>query len=135
MVRTGDFNTSSSMIVAQLGIQDVKTLTQYAPILLSDDEPQITRLYEALMARVGLQTVSIPEGDKARDYILCNPVSLVISNLMKPHFTGLELFEDTAAKIPQQPVSHLSSLLLRLIMSPRLAFNALGGDVYLTKTD
>ncbi len=132
VVRTGDFNSPSSLIAAQLGIDDVKALTQYAPILLSDDEPQINQLYEALMSRVGLRTVSMPKGDMARDYLLCNPVSLVISDLLKPRFTGMELLKVTR----QNPVTADVPFII-ITATPdyesQAAFRALGGDVYLTK--
>ena len=130
--QSGDFNSHSSMMIAEQGIHDIKALTQYAPILLSDDEPQITRLYEALMARVGLRTVSVPEGNLAQDYLLYNPVSLVISDLMKPHFTGLDLL-----KVLRQNPATTDVPFIIITATPdyesRLAFKALAGDVYLTK--
>ena len=39
--QSGDFNSHSSMMIAEQGIHDIKALTQYAPILLSDDELEI----------------------------------------------------------------------------------------------
>ncbi len=130
--QSGDFNSHLLMLSAEQGVHDVETLTHYAPILLSDDEPEITRLYEVLMARVGLRTVSVPEGKKARDYLLCNPVSLVISDLMKPHFTGLDLL-----KVLRQNPATTDVPFMIITATPdyesRLAFKALAGDVYLTK--
>lgn len=130
--RTDDFNSQASLIAAQHSITDVQTLTQVAPIMLSDDEPQITRLYETLMARVGLQTVSIPEGDRARDYMLYNPVSLVISDLMKPRFTGLELLK----ALRQNPVTAAVPFII-ITATPdyesQQTFKALGGNVFLSK--
>jgi PleD family two-component response regulator len=127
-----DFNSQASLIAAQHSITDVQTLTHYAPIMLSDDEPQITRLYEALMARVGLQTVSMPEGDRARDYMLYNPVSLVISDLMKPRFTGLELLK----ALRQNPVTATVPFII-ITATPdyesQLMFRALGGNLFLSK--
>jgi DNA-binding response OmpR family regulator len=127
-----DFNTHTSVIATQLGIHDLKALTQYAPILLSDDEPQITRLYEVLMSRSGLNTVSVPNGVMARDYLLDNPVSLVIAELMKPHFTGLQLLQ----AVRENPAT-IDVPFMIVTATPeyesRLAFKALGGDTYLTK--
>ena len=74
-------------------VLDLETFTHTAPILLSDDEPQIVRLYEILMARLHLRTVSIPDSREALDYMLNKPVSLVISDLMKPNFTGLDMLK------------------------------------------
>ncbi len=130
--QSSDFNSRASMIAAERGLHDIKAFTQYAPILLSDDEPEITRLYEVLMARVGLRTVSMPEGDMARDYLLYNPVSLVISDLMKPHYTGLDLLKvlrhnPTTNDVPFMIITATPDY------ESRLAFKALSGDVYLTK--
>jgi len=130
--QNGDLNSYSSMMTAERAIHDVKTFTQYAPILLSDHEPQITRLYEVLMARAGLKTVSVPDGDVARDYVLDNPVSLVISDLIKPHFTGLDLL-----KVLRQNPTTMDVPFMMVTATPdyesRKAFKSLGGDVYLTK--
>lgn len=130
--QSGDFNSHSSMMTAEHPISDIKSFTQYAPILLSDDEPQITRLYEVLMTRVGLKTVSVPDGDVARDYLLDNPVSLVISDLMKPHFNGLDLL----SVLRQNPATTDVPFMI-ITATPdyesRKAFKSLGGDVYLTK--
>ncbi len=127
-----DFHGHPLITATQLGIQDLKMLTQNTPILLSDDEPQITRLYEVLMSRAGLNTVSMPNGKVARDYLLDNPVSLVIAELMKPHFTGLELLQ----AVRENPAT-IDVPFMMVTATPdyesRLAFKALGGDSYLTK--
>ncbi len=130
--QSGGFHVHGSPVAAQPEINDIQTLTRHAPIMLSDDEPQIARLYEALMSRVGLKTVSVPNGDNARDYLLSNPVSLVISDLMKPRFSGLDLLK----VMRQNPVT--SDVPFMIITSTpdyesRKAFKSLGGDVYLTK--
>jgi PleD family two-component response regulator len=127
-----DFSSHASLIAAQHSITDVQTLTQVAPIMLSDDEPQITRLYETLMARVGLHTVSMPQADRARDYMFYNPVSLVISELMKPRFTGLELLKE----LRQNPVTATIPFIM-ITATPdyesHQMFNTLGGNLFLSK--
>lgn len=113
-------------------ILDLETFTQTAPILLSDDEPQIARLYEVLMARLHLRTVSIPDSRIAMDYMLKKPVSLVISDLMKPNITGLDMLK----ALRQDPTTREVPFIV-VTATPeyesRLAFNDLGGNAYLTK--
>lgn len=127
-----DFHGHTVVAATQPGLHDLHTRTQFAPILLSDDEPQITRLYEVLMSRAGLNTVSMPNGQMARDYLLDNPVSLVIAELMKPHLTGLQLLQ----AVRENPAT-VDVPFMIVTATPeyesRLAFKALGGDVYLAK--
>ena len=113
-------------------VLDLETFTHTAPILLSDDEPQIVRLYEVLMSRIHLRTVSIPDGRAALEYMLKKPVSLVISDLMKPKITGLDMLK----ALRQDPTTRDVPFIV-VTATPeyesRLAFNALGGNAYLTK--
>ena len=113
-------------------VLDLETFTHTAPILLSDDEPQIVRLYEILMARLHLRTVSIPDSREALDYMLNKPVSLVISDLMKPNLTGLDMLkalrqDTTTSDVPFMIVTATPDY------ESRLAFNALRGSAYLAK--
>jgi len=117
--------TSSDML-------NLETFTHTAPILLSDDEPQIARLYEALMSRIRLRTVAISDSSAALDYMLKRPVSLVISDLMKPNITGLDMLqalrnEPTTVDVPFVIVTATPDY------ESRQQFNALGGNAYLTK--
>ena len=113
-------------------VLNLETFTHTAPILLSDDAPQIARLYEILMSRLHLRTVSIPNGRAALEYMLKKPISLVISDLMKPNVTGLDMLkalreDPTTRDVPFMVVTATPEY------ESRLAFNALGGNAYLTK--
>jgi DNA-binding response OmpR family regulator len=113
-------------------ILDLETFTHCAPVLISEDEPQIARLYEVLLARMHLRSVSIPKSSAALDYMLKRPVSLVISNLMKPNVTGLDLLkalrqDTTTTDIPFMIITSTPDY------ETRLAFQTLGGNAYLTK--
>lgn len=63
----------------------------FLPVLITDDDPHITRLYEAILSRLGLQTVSIADGHAALEYSRHNPLSLVISDLNKPFLNGMDM--------------------------------------------
>lgn len=111
---------------------DLETFTRCAPILITDDEPQIAHLYAALMARVRLHTVSIPDGYAALDYMLHKPVSLVISDLLKPNINGIDLLkalrqEPTTTEIPFVIITATPEY------ESRQMFKMLGGSAYLTK--
>src|SRR5258705_9993662 len=89
-------------------ILNLETFTHTAPILLSDHEPQIARLYEVLMSRMGLRTVSVPDGRAALEYMLKKPVSLVISDLLKPNINGL----DFLMALRQDPITRAVPLII-----------------------
>ena len=113
-------------------VLDLETFTHTAPILLSDDEPQIARLYEVLMARLHLRTVSVADGRAALDYMLKKPVSLVISDLMKPNISGMDMLkalrqDPTTTDVPFMVVTATPDY------ETRLAFKQLRGNAYLTK--
>lgn len=127
-----DLNTQSTIIPAQFYATDIQDLTQKAPIVLIDDEPQVTRLYEVLMARTGLHTVAIPNGDAALEYVLHHPVSLVISELNRHHINGLAILEvlrRTSSK------AHIPFMIITATpdYEARQAFVALSGNAFLTK--
>jgi PleD family two-component response regulator len=113
-------------------VLDLETFTHCAPILISDYEPQITRLYEVLMSRLKLRTVSVPDGKAALEYMLKKPVSLVISEIAKPHVSGLEML-----KALRQDPTTTDVPFIMITSDPqyetRAAFKALGGNAYLTK--
>ncbi len=113
-------------------VLDLETFTHCAPILLSDDEPQITRLYEVLMSRLRLRTVSVPDGSAAMEYMLKKPVSLVISEAVKPRVTGIDLLKALRQDLTTRDVPYIM-ITATPDYESRLAFNALGGNAYLTK--
>lgn len=130
--------TGSSLDIQSSGITlpppalDLETFTRCAPILITDDEPQIVRLYETLMARVRLHTIAIADGYEALDYMLHKPVSLVISDLLKPNITGIDMLkalrqDPTTTEIPFVIITATPEY------ESRQMFKMLGGNAYLTK--
>ena len=127
-----NFNSQSALQLSAVGIEDIETLTQFAPIVLIDDEPQIMRLYEVMLARVGLRTVSLPDSDTALDYCVQKPVSLVISELLRPHINGLTMLE-----LLRRDPSTTDVPFIMITATPeydsRTLFESLGGNAFLTK--
>lgn len=104
----------------------------YLPLLISDDDPHITRLYEAILARLGLQTISIADGQAALDYIFQHPVSLVISDMNKPQVNGLDMLCQIREN---EASSHLPFIMVTATpdLETRRTFDDLGGTLFLTK--
>ena len=106
--------------------------TPYLPVLISDDDPHITRLYEAILGRLKLQTVSIADGQIALDYVRQHPVALVISDLNKPHVNGLDMLcqireHESGTRLPFIMVTATPDLEIKR------TFADLGGSFFLTK--
>jgi DNA-binding response OmpR family regulator len=97
---------------------DLTVMTGRQPILLSDDDPMILRLYEMMMARQGLITLSSRRGEESLAICQSRPISLVITDFMKPDVNGLELLktlrrDPTTCQLPVMMVTASSHLIAR----------------------
>ncbi|MEZ4669672.1 MAG: response regulator [Anaerolineae bacterium] len=102
------------------------------PVLISEDDPHIMRLYETLLSRLGLHTISIPHAQQALDFIRHNPVSLIISDLHKPIMNGLDMLchlrnNPATADVPFIMVTATPDI------GTQKVFAELGGNVMLSK--
>lgn len=73
-------------------------------VLLADDEPLITRGLAALIdwEDYGFEIMHISEdGEEALAYIQENPIDLLVTDIIMPKRTGLELFEEAKKVSPQ----------------------------------
>ncbi|MBO0994680.1 response regulator transcription factor [Bacillus sp. SD088] len=73
-------------------------------VLLADDEPLITRGLGALIdwEDYGFEIMHISEdGEEALAYIQENPIDLLVTDIIMPKRTGLELFEEAKKVRPQ----------------------------------
>lgn len=107
-------------------------MTQHAPIIICDDEPQIAHLYEILLARVGMRSLQIPTSDAVVAYIQQYPVSLIISELNRPNINGLDLLKAVRSS------THNMHVPFMLVTSTpdyesRKLFATLSGSAFLTK--
>ncbi len=86
-------------------------LRREGTILVIEDDTEMRRLLERVLARDGYQVVAVEDGDQALDWLglclfdgsLANVPALIISDVRLPDFSGLELVEGllcAAAEIP-----------------------------------
>jgi DNA-binding response OmpR family regulator len=81
-------------------------------ILLIEDDTEMRRLLERVLARDGYQVVAVEDGDQALDWLgLClfdgsleNVPTLIVSDVRLPHFSGLELLEGLLGAVAEIPV-------------------------------
>ncbi len=102
------------------------------PVLLTDDEPGILSLYQAFLARQKIPWIATPDSLEALAICQSQPVTLVISDMNKPHLTGLELLRILRAH-PQ--TSQLPFVMITAVPTPELRRNFVeaGGNLLLAK--
>ena len=73
-------------------------------VLVIDDERVIRDLMREILERVGYETVGAATADEAFALLEEHDVSLVVSDIVMPGLTGLELLEEVHARRPSVPV-------------------------------
>lgn len=62
-------------------------------MLVADDQPNIRRLLEALFTKEGFQVFVAENGQKAVELAAANPIDILISDLIMPDMTGVEVLQ------------------------------------------
>ncbi len=107
-------------------------LTRSAPIIISDNDSQITRLFEHILNRRGLTTLAVPDPAEVTRLCLNRSISLVISDLMKPRMNGLDILQ----ALRSHPLTtHIPFMLVTAAatIEHRERFKNLGGDCLMFK--
>ena len=73
-------------------------------VLVIDDERVIRDLMREILERAGYRTVGASTADEAFDALEQHDVSLVVSDIVMPQLTGLELLDEVHARRPDVPV-------------------------------
>jgi DNA-binding response OmpR family regulator len=97
------FNSVSTTTVTQFPL-DLTAMTARQPILLSDDDPMILRLYEMMFQRQGLITLSSRRGKESLSICHSRPISLVITDYVKPDLSGLDLLKALRSDVVTRPI-------------------------------
>lgn len=114
-------------------IDDLEELTAAHPILVSDDDSELVELYQRVLERIALlHTIGTTDARHTLQLSVEVPVSLVISDIMKPMMNGIEMLRQMRANprtrdVPFLFVSACSNYNLRG------EAKRLGADGYLVK--
>jgi DNA-binding NtrC family response regulator len=73
-------------------------------ILVIDDEQVIRELMREILERGGYETVGAETPERALELLDEQDVSLVVSDIVMPGLTGLELLEEVRVRRPSLPV-------------------------------
>jgi CheY-like chemotaxis protein len=61
------------------------------PVLIVDDEPDILAMLRDVLEEAGFMVLTAPDGKAALALLAHTPVELVLTDLMMPQLTGLQL--------------------------------------------
>lgn len=85
-------NTSPTRLAASQA-ERLRSHTALHPILVTDDDAMSRTLYRALFQHEGLTHLDTRDSREALCLCRKHPVSLVISDIVKPNMNGLEMLE------------------------------------------
>ncbi len=115
-----------------LSLEDLVARTARYPILLCDDTPGVMALYARILRHTGFTAITTPDPHRALDLCRSVPVSLVLSDIMKPGMNGLEMLQDLRGDPVTRDIP-LVFLTARCDPQSRHMAQALGADGYLVK--
>ena len=70
-----------------------QTNAKGSTILIADDEPNIRRVFEAMFVKEGYTVLTAENGKKAVDLAATNTIDVLISDLIMPDITGVEVLQ------------------------------------------
>jgi nitrogen regulation protein NR(I) len=75
-----------------------------AHVLIVDDELNIRRVLAAMLKREGYEVTTAADGEQALAVLLKTPVQVMVTDLVMPRLSGLELLQRVALQYPDVPV-------------------------------
>jgi DNA-binding NtrC family response regulator len=75
-----------------------------AHVLVIDDEPAIRSLVVAILRNAGHDIVSAEDATAGLERLACDRVDIVVSDVVMPGMSGLELLREVRARRPELPV-------------------------------
>ena len=85
--------------------------------LVADDEPQIGAFLTEALAQQGYAAEAVTDGEAAARKLLQHDYALVISDVLMPHKTGVELVRELRARGDLVPMVLMSSYLSEEVMA------------------
>lgn len=105
-------------------------MSETRTILIADDEPNIRRVLQALFSKNGFQVLTAENGKRAIELAATHSVEVLISDLIMPDMTGVDVLRAIKAQHP-----HCAAILITAYGTIRTAVEAmrLGAYNYITK--
>jgi CheY-like chemotaxis protein len=77
-------------------------------VLVVDDEPAVRELIRGILAEGGYSVTEAIDGDSAIRYAQCQPLDLIITDLVMPNREGIETIQHFHQKFPCLPIIAMS---------------------------
>jgi DNA-binding response OmpR family regulator len=71
-----------------------------ATVLLAEDDAPSRQIFHTVLDNEGYQVIEVPDGESALDVLRRHPVDLLLTDVMMPGMTGIELLERSRAIRP-----------------------------------
>ena len=84
--------------------ESMSSLPQGLCVLLVEDNPQVREFAEGLLADLGCEVVTAENGDEALERLASNGIDLVLTDVVMPGMSGVELARRVRQKRPDVPV-------------------------------
>lgn len=101
-------------------------------ILVSEDDPVLTVLFRFILARPGFRVIEQPDERNVLECCQQQPISLIMSDMTKPYFDGLQLLKMIRMDPATQHIPFVFATARQDIDDIQTAF-ALGANAYLLK--
>ncbi len=104
--------------------------THENPLLITDDDAIVLKLYKVLIGRAGLNAIFTPRAVEALQICKTQPISALITDICKPELSGLELlaairntpgFSKLPVAIITASNTHINILKARELQAPLVA--------------
>lgn len=79
-------------------------MKRHKRILIVDDEPNIRKILQAAFERAGYQTDTASDGQEAVQMLKAQTFDLMVTDVVMPEMTGVELLKTTKTIAPNMPV-------------------------------
>lgn len=112
------------------GIQPKSNNDKSMKILVAEDEPMMLRLIEHKLIKDGYTVITTADGRQAMEGIDAHDPDLIITDIMMPYASGLEIISKVKSSARKVPIIVLSAMGQENVVLD--AFN-LGADDYITK--
>ena len=100
-------------------------------ILVAEDEPMLLKTIEMKLKKEGYEVIATSDGREAMEQVEKAQPDMVITDIMMPYASGLEIINHIRQKIPRKiPIIMLSAMEQEKVVME--AFE-LGADDYITK--
>jgi CheY-like chemotaxis protein len=87
------YNLPGKYRLSTVRLEQLQIFTASYPILVTDDDTMSRALHRAIFDQYGLKLVETRASADALRICQTQPISLVISDIMKPHMNGLEMLQ------------------------------------------